>query len=73
MRVMAENGLLSLGRVSGSLIIKDFITGAHEPTGKNCSESCSKVIDLNEIIPICREGNFHISLSDMNLYRIRTR
>ena len=56
---MAENGLLSL-RVSGSLFIKDFVTDAPEPTGKNCSESCSKVIDFkSESIPICREGSFH--------------
>ena len=56
---MAENGLLSL-RVSGSLFIKDFVTDAPEPTGKNCCESCSKVIDFkSESIPICREGSFH--------------
>ena len=64
---MAETGLLLLGTVSGSLFIKDFVTDAPEPTGKNCSEYCSKVIDLNEFIPICRVGNFHRSLSDMNL------
>ena len=59
MRVKAENTLLSLGRVSGSLFIKDFVTDAPEPTGRNCSKSCSKVIDLNEFIPICYVGNFH--------------
>ena len=40
--------LLSLGRVSGSLVfIKDFVTDPAKPTGKNCSESCSKFMDLN--------------------------
>ena len=64
---MAENGLLSFAGGSGSLFIKDFVTGAPEPTEKNYSESCSTVIDLNEFIPICRVGNFHRSLSDMIL------
>ena len=53
--------------------IEDFVTDAPEPTGKNYSESCSKVKNLNEFIPICRIGNFHRSLSDINLYRIRSR
>ena len=34
-RVLAEYGLLSLGRISGSLFIKDIVTSAPEPTGKN--------------------------------------
>ena len=29
--------------------------------------------DLNEFTPICRVGNFHRSLSDINLYLIRSR
>ena len=66
-------------RVSGFLFIKDFVTGPAETIGKNCSESFSKFMDLNEFIPIRHApGNFHKSLSDtcmkqlMDLYLIRS-
>ena len=49
---------------SGSLFIR--VCHWPEPTRKNCSESSSKFMDLNEFVPICHVGNFHRSLSGMN-------
>ena len=59
--------MLLLGKVSGILLMKDFVTSTSpaEPTGKTCSESYSKFIDFNKLIPICWAGNFHKFFSDM--------